>query len=282
MPDNAINLFNDTCFKCSEVITRQYSTSFGNGIRALHQRFRNPVYAIYGYVRYADEIVDTFHDHDKQQLIADFRAQTFAAIRQGISLNPVLQAFQQVVNQYKIEDELIDVFLQSMERDLHQTTYDLDDYQKYIYGSAEVVGLMCLRVFCEGDGALYQQLLPYARSLGAAFQKVNFLRDVKADLEERGRIYFPGISFENFTAADKQKIEADISTDFANALKGIKLLPAGAQPGVYVAYVYYLRLFKKICNTPPQAILQKRIRIPNPIKMLLYASAMTRLKLNLL
>lgn len=282
MPANDVNLFNETCFKCSEVITRQYSTSFSNGIRKLAPRFRNPVYALYGYVRYADEIVDTFHEHDKQQLISDFRNATFEAIDKQISINPVLQAFQLVVNQYHIQTELIDAFLRSMERDLYQKTYDPDDYQEYIYGSAEVVGLMCLRVFCEGDDALYNKLLPYARSLGAAFQKVNFLRDVKDDLETRGRVYFPGISFTNFCGQDKQQIEADIRDDFKKALIGIKMLPPGAKLGVYVAYVYYLRLFKKICGMPAETILQQRIRIPNGTKMFLYVKAVMQQKLNLL
>jgi len=282
MSANDVNLFNETCFKCSAVITRQYSTSFSNGIRALDERFRYPVYAIYGYVRYADEIVDTFHEYDKQQLITDFRKATFEAIATGISINPVLQAFQQVVNRYQIQTELIDAFLRSMERDLHQTHYDADGYQEYIYGSAEVVGLMCLRVFCEGDDKMYDKLLPYARSLGAAFQKVNFLRDVKDDLQTRGRIYFPGISFANFCKADKQQIENDISEDFRKALIGIKLLPQGARLGVYIGYVYYSRLFKKICGMPAEAILKQRIRIPDALKMLLYFEAIMRQKLNLL
>jgi 15-cis-phytoene synthase len=276
-----MNLFDETCYKCSEVITRQYSTSFSSGIRAFHKRFRNPVYAIYGFVRYADEIVDTFHDFDKQALMADFRRQTFQAIEQGISLNPVLQSFQQVVNRYGIDLNLIDAFLISMERDLAETSYDADGYQEYIYGSAEVVGLMCLRVFCEGDTALYDKLLPYARSLGAAFQKVNFLRDMKDDLEERGRVYFPGVDFSKFCNEDKSLIEADIEQDFNHALEGIRLLPRGAKAGVYIAYVYYRRLFKKICLTSPGVILQQRVRISNSLKMALYARAMMQQKLNL-
>jgi phytoene synthase len=277
-----MNLFDETCFECSKVITTKYSTSFSKGIMAFDKRFRYPIYAIYGFVRYADEIVDTFHDYDKQQLIADFRAQTFVAIRHKISLNPVLQSFQQVVNLYKIEDELIDAFLHSMEMDLDKTAYDTEGYQKYIYGSAEVVGLMCLRVFCENSENLYQQLVPMARSLGAAFQKINFLRDVKSDFEERGRTYFPSIDFTRFTEQDKQDIEADIEKDFDDAFEGIKLLPRGTRLGVYIAYVYYRQLFKKISRTPASVILQKRIRVSDTHKMALYFKAVLHQKLKVI
>lgn len=277
-----MNLFDETCFECSKVITTKYSTSFSKGIMAFDKRFRYPIYAIYGFVRYADEIVDTFHDYDKQQLIADFRAQTFVAIRQGISLNPVLQSFQQVVNHYKIEDELIDAFLHSMEMDLDKTAYDKEGYEKYIYGSAEVVGLMCLRVFCENSEKLYRQLVPMARSLGAAFQKINFLRDVKSDFEERGRTYFPSIDFSRFTEQDKQDIEADIEKDFDDAFEGIKLLPRGTRLGVYIAYVYYRQLFKKISRTPANVILQKRIRVSDTHKMALYFKAVLHQKLKVI
>lgn len=277
-----MNLFDETCFECSKIITTRYSTSFSKGIMAFDKRFRYPIYAIYGFVRYADEIVDTFHDFDKQQLITDFRAQTFIAIRQKISLNPVLQSFQQVVNRYGIEDELIDAFLRSMEMDLDKTAYDTDTYQKYIYGSAEVVGLMCLRVFCENNSELYTQLVPMARSLGAAFQKINFLRDVKSDFEERGRTYFPSIDFNRFTEQDKKDIELDIKHDFDEAFKGIKLLPAGTRLGVYVAYIYYRQLFKKISSTPASTILQKRIRISDTQKTALYFKALLHQKLNVI
>jgi phytoene synthase len=277
-----MNLFDETCFECSKVITTKYSTSFSKGIMAFDKRFRYPIYAIYGFVRYADEIVDTFHDYDKQQLIADFRIQTFIAIRQKISLNPVLQSFQQVVNQYAIDDELINAFLHSMEMDLDKTAYDTATYQKYIYGSAEVVGLMCLRVFCENNESLYQQLVPMARSLGAAFQKINFLRDVKSDFEERGRTYFPSIDFSRFTEQDKQDIECDIEKDFDDAFEGIKLLPRGTRLGVYIAYVYYRQLFKKISRTPANVILQKRIRVSDTHKMALYFKAVLHQKLNVI
>ncbi len=268
-----MDLFNETCFACSKIITNKYSTSFSTGIKSFDKRFRNPVYAIYGFVRYADEIVDTFHGYDKLKLLSDFRAETFTAIEQRISLNPVLQSFQQVVNQYQIEPHLIDAFLRSMEMDIDKTSYNGDAYKVYIYGSAEVVGLMCLRVFTENETTLYDQLLPKARSLGAAFQKINFLRDIKSDFEDRGRTYFPGVDFNKFTEQDKQNIEADIKYDFDDALLGIKQLPKGTKLGVYIAYTYYLQLFKKIKKTSANAILQRRIRISNAHKLALYANA---------
>jgi 15-cis-phytoene synthase len=277
-----MNLFDETCFECSKIITTKYSTSFSKGIMAFDKRFRYPIYAIYGFVRYADEIVDTFHDYDKAALIASFRAETFTAIRQKISLNPVLQSFQQVVNHYHIEDELIDAFLDSMEMDLDKTAYDREGYEKYIYGSAEVVGLMCLRVFCERREDLYRQLVPMARSLGAAFQKINFLRDVKADYQERGRTYFPFVDFNRFSEQDKQDIEQDIKKDFDDAFEGIKLLPSGTRLGVYIAYVYYLQLFKKISRTPASVIMQKRIRVSDTHKMALYFKAVLHQKLNVI
>jgi len=277
-----MNLFDETCFECSKLITEKYSTSFSLGIKAFEKHLRYPVYAIYGFVRYADEIVDTFYGHDQRQLIDDFRIETFKAINAGISTNPVLQSFQQVVNQYGIERELIDAFLTSMKMDLDKTAYDEGGYKVYIYGSAEVVGLMCLRVFCANDGGLYNQLIPKARSLGSAFQKINFLRDIKADYEDRGRTYFPGVDFGNFTAHDKSSIETDIKTDFDDALAGIKLLPKAARLGVYVAYVYYLQLFKKIRCTPASIIMQKRVRISNARKLSLYLKARLHQKMKVI
>ena len=274
-----MELYNDTCFECSKLITERYSTSFSQGIKAFDKRFRNPIYAIYGFVRYADEIVDTFHEHDKHQLITDFKQQAFTAIDQKISLNPVLQSFQLVVNQYSIEKELICSFLNSMEMDIDRKIFDAGGYQSYIHGSAEVIGLMCLHVFCEGDKALYQELAPPARSLGSALQKINFLRDIKADYTERGRIYFPGVDFTNFTNEIKRQIEADIEKDLNDGFKGIKQLPKGARLGVYIAYSYYHRLFKKICNIPAGVILQKRIRISDTHKLMLYFNAVLRHKL---
>jgi len=277
-----MDLYTKTCFECSKLITLKYSTSFSMGIRAFDKQLRNPIYAIYGFVRFADEIVDTFHEHDKYRLISDFREETFKAINLTISLNPILNSFQQVVNQYDIDLDLIDAFLLSMEMDLDKKEHDPESYKTYIFGSAEVIGLMCLKVFCHHNKPLYQQLLPGARSLGSAFQKVNFLRDVKSDLEDRGRTYFPGVDFNNFTAQDKQLIETDIKKDFNDGFEGIKLLPQGARLGVYIAYRYYLQLFNKITHTPANVVLQKRIRVSDPHKMALYCNAVVQQRLNLI
>lgn len=273
-------LFDQTTFQCSRLITQQYSTSFTLGIKTLHRRFHDPIYAIYGFVRYADEIVDTFHEHDKAELLHHFRDDTYRAIAEGISLNPVLHAFQKVVNRYRIERELIDAFLQSMEMDLHETTYAQADYEQYIYGSAEVVGLMCLRVFCEGDEARYRHLREPARRLGAAFQKVNFLRDIRSDFYDRGRVYFPETDFATFDRLAKDRIEADIQADFDAAYAGIVQLPAGARLGVYLAYIYYLSLFKKIRKLPAAQIMKERIRIPDNQKFLLLLRTYVRHHLN--
>ena len=275
-----MDLYTETCFECSKVITNKYSTSFSLGIKAFDKKFQYPIYAIYGFVRYADEIVDTFHDHDKLKLITQFKADTNQAIIEKISLNPVLQSFQTVVNNYHIGFDLIEAFLKSMEMDLDKTSYTDDSYKEYIYGSAEVVGLMCLRVFCEGDKKLYDNLLPMARSLGSAFQKINFLRDIKADYEDRGRTYFPDVDFTKFTEADKTEIEKDIKLDFDDAFEGIKQLPQGSKLGVYIAYVYYLQLFKKIKNTPATTIANQRIRVSDTHKIFLMAQALIKSKLN--
>jgi phytoene synthase len=271
-----MDLYDEACFECSKLITTKYSTSFSKGIKAFKKQFRYPVYAIYGFVRYADEIVDTFHNHDKTQLISDFKADTFKAISQKISLNPVLHSFQLVVNKYGIEHQLIEEFLRSMEMDLDHKAYTSADYETYIHGSAGVIGLMCLQVFCEGDKDMYQRLEPMALSLGSAFQKINFLRDIKADYEDRERVYFPGVDFNNFTQQNKQAIEVDIQQDFNRGLEGIKLLPRGVRLGVYTAYSYYLQLFKKIRRTPVTEILDHRIRISNSKKALLYARALLK------
>jgi phytoene synthase len=277
-----MNLYDETSFECSKLITNKYSTSFSLGIKAFDKKFRYPIYAIYGFVRYADEIVDTFHEHDKLTLLSDFRKETFKAIEEKISLNPVIHSFQQVVNRYGIETGLIEAFLHSMEMDLDKKAYAPTCYEAYIYGSAETVGLMCLRVFTDNNEAQYQSLLPQARSLGAAFQKVNFLRDIQADYQERGRTYFPGIDFNNFTEQDKGRIEAEIKQDFDNAFDGVKQLPAGTRLGVYIAYTYYLKLFKKISYTPANVILQKRIRISDIRKVSLYVKAVLQQKLNVI
>lgn len=277
-----LQLYNETCMECSQLIANRYSTSFSMGIRAFDKRFRAPVYAIYGFVRFADEIVDTFHHYPKASLLQRFREDTYRAIEERISLNPVLNAFQQTVHQYQIEIDLIDAFLDSMEMDLHHYEYETSLYNQYIYGSAEVVGLMCLRVFVEGNNDLYQHLKEPACSLGAAFQKINFLRDMRSDFDERGRTYFPGVNFTNFTAEDKIQIEADIKKDFDNALSGIQQLPKGARFGVYLAYVYYINLFKKIKNAPAHRVTKERIRVNDSKKIYLLFSSALRNSLNLL
>ena len=258
-----IGLFHKVSHECSRIVTMRYSTSFSSAIKLLHKDLREPIYNIYGFVRFADEIVDTFHGHDKQTLLAEFKKETFEAIERGISLNPILNSFQKTVKQYKIDHELIHAFLKSMESDLTEYKYDRQGYEEYIYGSAEVVGLMCLHVFCEGNRSLYGKLKQSAKALGAAFQKVNFLRDIQSDFNDLSRRYFPGCDFHNFTEPDKLQIESDIEQDFKNAYGGILHLPLKAKFGVYVAYKYYYSLFRKIKNTEPQYILQKRIRIPN-------------------
>lgn len=277
-----LKLYNDTCMECSRLITHRYSTSFSMGIRVFEKKLRLPIYAIYGFVRFADEIVDTFHDYPKEALLRQFRIDTYQAIEGGISLNPVLHAFQQTVNQYGIELELIDAFLDSMAMDLCHSNYEDRLYQEYIYGSAEVVGLMCLRVFCEGDDNLYQKLKSPARSLGAAFQKINFLRDMRSDFDERGRIYFPGVDFTLFTNEDKLNIEADIKKDFDDAYLGIVQLPKSARLGVYLAYVYYVNLFQKIRKAPAKQVTQKRFRVNDGKKVMLLCTSAVRHSLNML
>lgn len=277
-----IDLFHELSQECSKITTEKYSTSFSSAIKLLHTKLRVPIFNIYGFVRFADEIVDTFHEFDKATLLAEFKKETYAAIDRKISLNPILNSFQITVNQYKISFDLIEAFFKSMEMDLDKAAYDTAGYKEYIYGSAEVVGLMCLFVFCEGDKEMYNKLKPTAQSLGAAFQKVNFLRDVKADYQLLSRTYFPDVDFTNFTLVEKEKIEADIAADFAHAYQGILQLPVKARFGVYVAYKYYLSLFKKIKKTPPVNILEQRIRIPNYGKVYIVAKAGVRAQLNLL
>lgn len=277
-----ISLFHEVSQECSRLTTERYSTSFSSAIRMLHQDLRTPICNIYGFVRFADEIVDTFHDHDKQGLLAAFKKETYDAIDRGISLNPILHSFQMTVNQYDIDPALIEAFFRSMEFDLSKQEYDQAGYEEYIYGSAEVVGLMCLYIFCDGNKALYDELVPSARSLGAAFQKVNFLRDLKADYQQLNRVYFPGVDFRNFTQCVKDGIEEDIARDFRHAYEGIIRLPLKSRFGVYVAYKYYLSLFKKIRRTQPDRIMEERIRIPNYAKAWVAAKAMVRTQLNIL
>jgi 15-cis-phytoene synthase len=277
-----IELFHQVSHECSRAVTLRYSTSFSSAIKLLHRDLRQPIFNIYGFVRFADEIVDTLHEYDKPLLLRLFKEETFAAIERGISLNPVLNSFQQTVNEYRIGHHLIEAFFASMESDLTQNCYDRQGYEEYIYGSAEVVGLMCLSVFCEGNAMLYEKLKAAARALGAAFQKVNFLRDIKADFIDLSRLYFPGCDFHNFTERDKRQIQQDIEEDFAAAYQGILHLPIKARFGVYVAYKYYYSLFKKIKQTAPTLILQKRIRIPAYHKAYIVLRASVKNRLNLI
>lgn len=279
---NLMHLFHKVSQECSRITAERYSTSFSSAIRLLHADLRGPVYNIYGFVRFADEIVDTFHEYDKALLLAGFKQDTFTAIRQGISVNPILQSFQLTVNKYNIDHSLIHSFFESMEMDLNKTHYDANRYEQYIYGSAEVVGLMCLHVFCDGNRQQFELLKPSAQSLGAAFQKVNFLRDLKSDHEDLQRTYFPDVDFSNFTPGMKAQIEADITADLEAAYAGIRMLPIKARFGVYVAYKYYGSLFKKIKRTEPDMLLNGRIRIPNYLKALIVMRAGLRSQLNIL
>lgn len=267
MEQNRIELYNSTCLKCSQLTTNAYSTSFSLGVRCLAPQFRDAIHAIYGFVRFADEIVDSFHAFDKKVLLDSFVSDTHRAIGARISTNPILHSFQLVVNRYNIDIELIDAFLKSMEMDLYRTGYDGQGIGEYIYGSAEVVGLMCLKVFCNGDQDEYERLKGPASKLGAAFQKVNFLRDIRADYYELGRVYFPGIDFSNFTHEQKVEIERGIQDDFDQAFTGILQLSRGARFGVYLAYRYYLKLFGRIRRVGPSELLSHRYRISNFTKL---------------
>ncbi len=275
-------LYNNVALTCSKLTTRAYSTSFSMGIRCLKKEMQGPVYSIYGFVRFADEIVDTFHDYDKAGLLKRFREDTYHALDERISLNPILQSFQITAHQFKFERELIDQFLKSMEMDLNLTSYDQKTIDDYILGSAEVVGLMCLRVFCNGNELMYQQLKPSAMKLGSAFQKINFLRDLNADFNGMGRSYFPGVDLNKFSEETKKDIEEDIAKDFKAGYEGIRQLPRSARFGVYVAYLYYMALFEKIKNTPCSIVLQSRIRVRNRRKISILAYSYLKHQLNLL
>jgi len=275
------SLFDDVSVQCSKLTTRAYSTSFSMGIYFLKTKLQNPIYSIYGFVRFADEIVDSFEGYDKKYLLKKFKAETYEAIENKISLNPILNSFQQVVHQYKISPDLIETFLKSMEMDLEKIDYSTEKYTQYIQGSAEVVGLMCLHVFTEGNKNLYDELKPFAMKLGAAFQKINFLRDMKADYQVLGRTYFPDVDMTKFSSCTKRKIENEIEQDFKEALIGIKKLPVSSKGGVYLAYVYYNSLFKKIKSLPAQRILTERIRISNGEKFGLILNSLFQYKMNL-
>lgn len=271
-------LFDELSYSVSKMTTQKYSTSFSLGILALKPSIRSAIYAIYGYVRLADEIVDSFHDYNKEKLLKRLRKETLHALNERISLNPILQSFQETVNYYKIDKELIDQFLSSMEMDLQQIEYDSDLYKTYILGSAEVVGLMCLQVFTDGNKDKYAELKPYAMKLGSAFQKINFLRDLKEDYHILGRTYFPNVDISGFDNKIKYEIEKEIEEEFHEALIGIKKLPASSIFGVYLAYKYYLSLFKKIKKKSSKEILNGRIRIANSEKVFVAFKSYLRYK----
>jgi len=273
--------FDKLSIEISELTTKTYSTSFSLGIKMLAKKFHNPIYSIYGFVRFADEIVDGFHDYNKKKLLNQFEENCFESINEGVSMNPILNSFQKVVNDYNIDHKLIHHFIYSMKMDLDtERVYDKKEYEKYILGSAEVVGLMCLKVFVEGDKDCYEDLSYYAKRLGSAFQKINFLRDINADFNDLGRTYFPNINLLNFSLQEKREIEIDIQKDFNEGYKGIKMLPSDAKLGVYLAYVYYLKLFEKIQCLKPDVILKKRVRVSNIRKFILMFRSFIKIKLN--
>tara|TARA_B100000795_G_scaffold257631_1_gene231036 strand:+ start:1243 stop:2079 length:837 start_codon:yes stop_codon:yes gene_type:complete len=275
-------LFDEVSYKCSKITTKTYSTSFSFGILALHKSIRKPIYNIYGFVRFADEIVDSFHDYDKSILFNKFKDDAFLSIDDKISLNPILNSFQETVNAYSIDLSLINNFLDSMEMDLSKKSYNKENYNDYIHGSAEVVGLMCLKVFLNGDEHLYNKLKPSAMSLGSAFQKINFLRDANVDYSLLGRSYFPDVQMNSFSQEDKLKIEKDIEKDFKDALVGIKMLPRFSRGGVYLSYLYYYHLFRKIKSLPSSKVLEERIRISNIEKLFLMFKSILKNQLNII
>lgn len=277
-----MDLYLQSCIKTSKVFTNRYSTSFSRGIRMLGRKYRDPVYAVYGFVRIADEIVDTFHDQDKKELLERYIRETYDSIERGLGTNPVLHSFQWVVNEYGIEKELIQAFFDSMLMDLKPSIHDNSSYEQYIFGSAEVVGLMCLRIFYSDEPGKFEELKKYARKLGEAFQKVNFLRDIEADLNERERVYFPGLKPEKFTGEVKKEIEKDIRRSFLDSKQGIKELKKEVRFGVYLAYRYYFTLFNIISRTDVNTLMSRRISVSNTRKIALLLSSYLRNKLGLI
>lgn len=276
-------LFDKLSYQCSHKVTSMYSTSFSLAVKMLSPKIQKDIYAIYGFVRFADEIVDTFHEYDKVVLLDEFENDLYRAIDRGISLNPILNAFQEVVNKHHIELDLVDHFMKSMRADLYKTEYQsVKEYEDYIYGSADVVGLMCLRVFVQGDQNRYDELKEPAMKLGSAFQKVNFLRDLKDDTEHLQRSYFPHIQGGIIDGVVKDQIIEEIDQDFKDAYAGILQLPIEAKFGVYTAFIYYRKLLRKLTVTKASEIKEKRIRISNPMKMFLLTKSFVNYKLNLL
>jgi len=277
------NIFDEVSYSCSEKVTKTYSTSFSLATRLLSENIRKDIYNIYGFVRFADEIVDSFHDYNKSELFNDFSIDLEKAIRNKIHLNPILNSFQHTFHKYKIDKDLVDAFMKSMRMDLTKKKYNtVEEYKEYIYGSADVVGLMCLKVFVQGNNELYMKLKNNAMKLGSAFQKVNFLRDLKADKEDLNRTYFPNTKFEKLSELEKNEIINDIEDDFKMGLEGIKELPLDAKFGVFMAYRYYNQLLKKLKKTPATEIINKRIRVPNLKKIELLTRSYVKYQLNLL
>jgi phytoene/squalene synthetase len=278
-----MSIFHQVSHQCSELVTKKYSTSFSSAIKLLHRDLRKPIYDIYGFVRFADEIVDTFHEFDKAQLLNEFEHETWKAIENGISLNPILHSFQHTARKYNIPHDLIHAFLYSMRLDLQKTDYNtVHEMNEYVYGSAEVVGLMCLCVFCEGDLVAYEDLKEPGRKLGAAFQKINFLRDIQSDYNNLNRTYFPDFDFYHFDQQTKYNIETDIERDFKDALKGVRRLPWKSRLGVYTAYKYYYALFNKIKAMQPKKVLEQRVRVPDYEKLLIMMQAGWHNRFNLI
>jgi len=277
-----MDLYLQTCIKTSKVFTRKYSSSFSRGISMLGKKYRDPVYAVYGFVRIADEIVDTFHDQEKKILLEAYIEETYSSIERGLGTNPVLHSFQWVVNEFGISRDLIKAFFDSMLMDLEPSRHNKKTYEQYIFGSAEVVGLMCLQIFYKDEPEKYEELKIYARKLGEAFQKVNFLRDIKADLTERERVYFPELKPDNFTPETKKSIEKDIRQTFIDSKEGIRALNKDARFGVYLAYQFYFRLYRIIRKTDVKTLMNKRISISNTSKFWLLISSYIRNKLNLI
>jgi len=276
-------LFDSVSYKCSKIVTQSYSTSFSMATKMLADTIRQDIYNIYGFVRFADEIVDTFHDYNKDLLFKRFEADLENALVDKISLNPILNAFQHTYHRYNLEKHMVDSFIKSMKLDLSKTTYlTEEEYKDYIYGSADVVGLMCLKVFVSGNNKKYNELKSSAMSLGSAFQKVNFLRDLKADFDILERTYFPNTDLNNLDEDAKQLIINDIESDFAKGLEGIKLLPMEAKFGVFMAYRYYNQLLKKLKNTPALDIKNTRVRVPNYKKVELLTRSYVKYQLNLM
>ena len=276
-------IFDEVSYSCSENVTKTYSTSFSLATRLLSENIRRDIYNIYGFVRFADEIVDSFHDYNKKELFEDFSIDLYKALKNKIHLNPILNSFQHTFHKYDIDISLVDAFMKSMKMDLSKKKYStVKEFKEYIYGSADVVGLMCLKVFVQGNQKLYLSLKENAMSLGSAFQKVNFLRDLKADKEDLNRSYFPNTSFKNLDEKDKDFIISDIENDFLKGLEGIKNLPIEAKFGVFMAYRYYNQLLKKLKKTPAKEIINRRIRVPNLKKLELLTRSYVKYQLNLL